>query len=101
MRPEQSCRLVRGGSRCQSPTSESPSSMARTDPIYQRFIRQAHRATPLPESLILEEAAFGPGGGRRELFEDPSRPCDSALGDGSHPSNRVLVSVPPIFQEAQ
>jgi hypothetical protein len=52
----------------------------RADPNYQRFIGQVRRATPLPESLILEEAAFGPGGGRRDLFEDPSRPGGSAPG---------------------
>ncbi|HYP26015.1 MAG TPA: hypothetical protein VE262_04785 [Blastocatellia bacterium] len=53
---------------------------ARTDANYRRFIQEVRRASPLPESLILEEAAFGPGGGRRDLFEDPSRPGGSAPG---------------------
>jgi hypothetical protein len=53
---------------------------SRSDPNYQRFIEQVRRASPLPESLILEEAAFGPGGGRRDLFEDPTRPGGSAPG---------------------
>jgi hypothetical protein len=52
----------------------------RTDPNYLRFIEQVRRARPLPESLIMEEAAFGPGGGRRDFFEDPSRPGGSAPG---------------------
>lgn len=52
----------------------------RTKPEYQRFIEQVRSARPLPESLILEEAAFGPGGGRRNLFEDPLRPGGSAPG---------------------
>jgi hypothetical protein len=56
------------------------SSRARTDPAYQRFIEEVRRARPLPESLILEEAAFGPGAGRRDLFEDPSRPGNTPPG---------------------
>jgi hypothetical protein len=52
----------------------------RSDPNYARFIEQVRRATPLPESLILEEAAFGPGGGRRNIFEDPLRPGRDAPG---------------------
>lgn len=52
----------------------------RTDANYRRFIEQVRRAHPLPESLILEEAAFGPGGGRRDMFEDPSRPGGSSPG---------------------
>jgi hypothetical protein len=60
---------------------------ARTDSNYLRFIEQVRRARPLPESLILEEAAFGPGGGRRDLFEDPSRP--GAPGPGTVPIFRL------------
>ena len=52
----------------------------RTNSDYQRFIGQVRRATPLPESLILEEAAFGSGGGLRDLLEDHSRPGESAPG---------------------
>ena len=52
----------------------------RTDANYLRFIGQVRQARPLPESVILEEAAFGPGGGRRDLFEDPTRPGGSAPG---------------------
>ena len=52
----------------------------RTDANYMRFIRQVRSARPLPESIILEEAAFGPGGGRRDMFEDPARPGGSAQG---------------------
>lgn len=55
-------------------------SNVRTDPNYKRFIEQVRRARPLPESLILEEAAFGPGGGRRDIFEDPGRPGANAPG---------------------
>jgi hypothetical protein len=52
----------------------------RTDPNYRRFIEQVRRARPLPENLVLEEAAFGPGGSRRDLFEEPGRGRDTAPG---------------------
>ena len=53
---------------------------ARANPDYQRFIRQVRQARPLPENIILEEAAFGPGGGRRDLFDVPGRPGEPAPG---------------------
>jgi hypothetical protein len=52
----------------------------RNDENYKRFIAQVRRARPLPESIILEDAAFGPGGGRRNMFEDPSLPGDRLPG---------------------
>jgi hypothetical protein len=55
------------------------SAAARTDRNYLRFIGQVRSARPLPENIILEEAAFGPGGGRN-MFEDPSRPGSPATG---------------------
>lgn len=52
----------------------------RTEADYMRFINQVRSARPLPESIILEEAAFGPGGGRRDMFEDPTRPGGASQG---------------------
>jgi len=52
----------------------------RKDANYQRFIEQVRRARPLPESLVLEEAAFGPGAGQRNFFDDPTRTIDGAPG---------------------
>lgn len=52
----------------------------RTDANYMRFIAQVRLSRPLPESLVLEEAAFGPGGGRRDLYTDPSRTDRTAPG---------------------
>ena len=51
----------------------------RNDPNYVRFMREVRSARPLPEAMILEEAAFGPGGGRN-MFEDPSSGRDRASG---------------------
>ena len=52
----------------------------RTEANYMRFIGQVRSARPLPESIILEEAAFGAGGGRRNMFEDPTRPGGASQG---------------------
>lgn len=52
----------------------------RTDPNYMRFVEQVRRARPLPENIILENAAFGPGGGRRDIFEDINRPDSRTQG---------------------
>lgn len=52
----------------------------RTDPVYIRFIAQVRSARPLPESMILEEAAFGPGRGRQDMFRDVGGQRDNAPG---------------------
>jgi hypothetical protein len=52
----------------------------RSDPNYRRFIEQVRGARPLPESLILEEAVFGPSVGQRNLPDDPSRSADRVPG---------------------
>jgi hypothetical protein len=52
----------------------------REDANYRRFIEQVRRARPLPESLVLEEAAFGPGMGQRNILDDPTRTADGSPG---------------------
>ncbi len=52
----------------------------RSDPNYCRFIEQVRRARPLPESLVMEEAAFGPGAGQHKLLDDPTRNADGTPG---------------------
>lgn len=42
----------------------------RTDANYMRFIEQVRRARPLPESIILNEAMFGSGGGRTDILRE-------------------------------
>jgi hypothetical protein len=52
----------------------------RNDPNYRRFIGQVRGARPLAESLILEEAAFGPSIGQLNLLDDPNRSADRLPG---------------------
>jgi len=55
-------------------------SAVRSDPDYQRFIKQVRGARPLPENLILEEAVFGPSVGELKLLDDPGRLADRVPG---------------------
>lgn len=53
----------------------------RTDPVYEKFIGEVRRARPLPENIIQEEAAFGPGMGHQHLLQDdPGGIIDRAPG---------------------
>jgi hypothetical protein len=45
-----------------------------SDPEYVRMIGEVRRARPIPASMIMEEAAFGPGGTNPFAVPDPSRP---------------------------
>jgi len=61
----------------------------RTNTEYSRMIRQVQNARPIPTSLILEEAAYGPGVGveRQRGFLDPN-PTRSE-GGGNVPLFRI------------
>ena len=63
----------------------------RTDANYMRFIAQVRSSRPLPESRVMEEAAFGPGGGRRDLFTDPQPHRPHRPRHCTHPPSRVLI----------
>jgi hypothetical protein len=52
----------------------------RSDPNYQRFMKEVRGARPLPESLILEEAVFGPNVGQRNPLNDSGQSADQVPG---------------------
>ncbi len=52
----------------------------RNEPIIKKFIEQVRSAKPLPEKIILEEAAFGPGMGRADKFQDLGKPWENSPG---------------------
>jgi hypothetical protein len=52
----------------------------RSDPNYRRFIEQVRRARPLPESLIFEEAVFGPNRGQHRFLEETGHTNDRVPG---------------------
>lgn len=51
----------------------------RTDAKYKKFINEVQSARPLPEALILEEAAFGPNIGK-SILDSPNYKGQDATG---------------------
>ena len=64
-------------------------SAKRSDPEYQKMIGEVRRARPIPQSLILEEAALGPAMGSERLRSNIIGEPEPFVGGGNIPLIRV------------